>query len=78
MVPLSVFLPHFPIEVHRKRDVARKELKTIFDRVIQQRRASGVREPDLLQHFIESKSLNSFSSSLSTHWKKCLQIHSMQ
>merc|ERR1712100_309103 len=31
MIPLSVFFPSAPIEAHRKRDKARKELAAIFD-----------------------------------------------
>lgn len=57
MVPISVFAPYFPIAVHRQRDKARKQLKQIFDRVIQQRRTSGSVEHDMLQHFINSKYL---------------------
>ena len=55
MVPLSVFFPYAPIEEHRKRDKARKELAAIFDKVIQARRASGAVEPDVLQTFIDAR-----------------------
>ena len=55
MVPLSVFFPYAPIEAHRKRDKARKELAAIFDKVIQGRRESGAMEPDVLQAFIDAR-----------------------
>ena len=55
MVPLSVFFPYAPIEAHRKRDKARKELAAIFDKVIQARRESGACEPDVLQTFIDAR-----------------------
>ena len=55
MVPLSVFFPYAPIEAHRKRDVARKKLAKIFDKVIQARRESGASEPDVLQTFIDAR-----------------------
>ena len=55
MVPLSVFFPYAPIEAHRKRDKARKELAAIFDKVIQGRRESGAVEPDVLQTFIDAR-----------------------
>ncbi|CAL6302658.1 unnamed protein product [Bathycoccus prasinos] len=55
MVPLSVFFPYAPIEAHRKRDKARKDLALIFDKVIQARRESGSLEPDVLQTFIDAR-----------------------
>ena len=55
MVPLSVFFPYAPIEAHRKRDKARKELAAIFDKVIQGRRESGAMEPAVLQTFIDAR-----------------------
>ena len=55
IVPLSVFFPYAPIEAHRKRDKARKELAAIFDKVIQGRRESGAVEPDVLQTFIDAR-----------------------
>jgi len=55
MVPLSVFFPYAPIEAHRKRDAARKNLAKIFDKVIQARRESGASEPDVLQTFIDAR-----------------------
>jgi sterol 14-demethylase len=55
MVPLSVFFPYAPIEAHRKRDKARKDLAAIFDKVIQARRESGASEPDVLQTFIDAR-----------------------
>lgn len=57
MVPISVFAPYLPIPCHRKRDESRLKLKAIFDRVIQQRRASQMQEDDMLQHFINSQYL---------------------
>jgi len=55
MVPLSVFFPYAPIEAHRKRDKARKDLALIFDKVIQARREAGTKEPDVLQTFIDAQ-----------------------
>jgi len=55
IVPLSVFFPYAPIEAHRKRDAARKNLAKIFDKVIQARRESGASEPDVLQTFIDAR-----------------------
>jgi sterol 14-demethylase len=52
---LSVFFPYAPIEAHRKRDKARKDLAAIFDKVIQARRESGASEPDVLQTFIDAR-----------------------
>ncbi|GAB4822084.1 hypothetical protein N2152v2_009130 [Parachlorella kessleri] len=49
MRPISVFFPYLPTEFHRKRDAARKQLHAIFKKVIEQRRASGVKEDDMLQ-----------------------------
>lgn len=55
MVPISVIMPYLPIAAHRKRDESRRRLKNVFDSVIQKRRASGIKETDMLQHFIDSK-----------------------
>ena len=55
MVPLSVFFPYAPIEAHRKRDAARRDLAAIFDRVIQARREANAHEPDVLQTFIDAR-----------------------
>ncbi|PNH01769.1 Obtusifoliol 14-alpha demethylase [Tetrabaena socialis] len=58
MVPLSVFFPNAPIAVHKKRDRCRKELADIFAKVIRARRASGRREEDVLQQFVDAKYQN--------------------
>lgn len=54
MLPISVFFPYLPIPAHKKRDAARIKLADTFTRVLRSRRESGVREPDLLQTFMES------------------------
>lgn len=41
LTPLSVFFPHAPTEAHRKRDVARKNIGELFDRIVQRRLAEG-------------------------------------
>ena len=60
MLPISVFLPYLPIPAHRKRDKARAELSAIFGTVIRARRASGRREEDVLQQFIDARYQNVF------------------
>lgn len=55
MVPISVMFPNLPIAVHRKRDIARKQFEAIFTKVIQARKASGQKEEDVLQQFIDAK-----------------------
>ncbi|KAH7296629.1 hypothetical protein KP509_26G031400 [Ceratopteris richardii] len=55
MLPISVLLPYLPIPAHRRRDKARKQLAEIFSNIIQNRRASGKKEADMLQAFIDSK-----------------------
>ena len=74
MVPISVFLPYLPIAVHRRRDASRKQLKTIFDRVIHQRRTTGVRESDFLQHLIDSRSIINTHSLMCDKWMCALVI----
>lgn len=54
MVPLSTIMPYAPIEPHRKRDKARKELGEIFGKVIRGRRAANVKESDMLQALIDA------------------------
>jgi len=53
MQPISVFAPYLPIEAHRKRDAAHIEMKAIFNKVIENRKKTGAKEPDLLQTFID-------------------------
>lgn len=60
MQPISVFAPYLPIKLHRERDVARKEIGDIFADIIAKRRASGVKENDILQTFIDGKYLRAF------------------
>ena len=55
MQPISVMFPYLPIKAHRDRDSARKQLSAIFSKVIQARRASGVKENDVLQTFIDAR-----------------------
>ena len=62
MQPISVLFPHLPIEAHRKRDAARKEMSKVFAEVIEKRRAAvaagGEKEVDILQAFIDAKYSN--------------------
>lgn len=55
MLPISVLFPRMPIPAHRRRDKARKQLADIFSKIIQNRKASGKVEADMLQAFIDSK-----------------------
>lgn len=55
MMPISVFFPYLPIPAHKRRDAARIKLAETFTKVLRGRRESGNREPDLLQHFMDSK-----------------------
>lgn len=55
MLPISVFAPYLPIPAHKKRDRARAELAIIFSKIIRARRASGVKEQDVLQQFIDAR-----------------------
>lgn len=55
MLPISVLFPYLPIPAHRRRDQARKQLADIFSKIIQNRKASGKVEADMLQAFIDSK-----------------------
>ena len=53
MQPISVIAPYLPTQLHRQRDAARKEIGRIFAGIIAKRRASGVKENDILQTFID-------------------------
>lgn len=57
ITPISFFFPYAPIEAHRLRDNARKEMVSIFSKVIEKRRLEPeeVRESrtDILQIFID-------------------------
>ncbi|EIE21542.1 sterol 14 desaturase [Coccomyxa subellipsoidea C-169] len=55
MLPISVIFPYLPIPAHWNRDRARKELASIFSRIIQARRGSDSKEDDMLQSFIDSR-----------------------
>jgi sterol 14-demethylase len=55
MRPLSVIFPYAPTPYHRRRDAARLALADIFRKVIAARRASGVKEADMLQVLIDAK-----------------------
>lgn len=54
MRPISVIFPYLPTSYHRRRDDARLRLAEIFGKVIAARRASGVREEDMLQVLIDA------------------------
>eukprot|EP00271_Cylindrocystis_brebissonii_P004440 TRINITY_DN1609_c0_g1_i1.p1 TRINITY_DN1609_c0_g1~~TRINITY_DN1609_c0_g1_i1.p1 ORF type:complete len:507 (-),score=87.18 TRINITY_DN1609_c0_g1_i1:559-2079(-) len=54
MIPISVVAPWLPIKVHRERDKARLALTAIFSNIIRKRRASGAKEDDMLQVFMDS------------------------
>jgi sterol 14-demethylase len=58
MRPISVFFPYLPTAYHRKRDEARVKLGQIFAKVIQARRASSVKEEDVLQQFCDARYQN--------------------
>eukprot|EP00976_Prorocentrum_cordatum_P105838 1194338-Prorocentrum_minimum.AAC.4 len=58
MLPISVVFPYLPIKAHRDRDWARKQLSEIFSKIINNRRASGQTEPDVLQAFIDARYKN--------------------
>lgn len=66
MLPISVFLPYLPIPAHAKRDRARKELSSIFAKIIRARRANGNREDDVLQQFIDAKYQNVYNGRATT------------
>ena len=57
ITPISFFFPYAPTEAHRKRDNARKEMVSIFSKIIDARRSESeeVREArtDILQIFID-------------------------
>lgn len=53
ITPLTVFYPSLPTAAHKKRNAARAEMSNLFSKVIQKRRASGERQEDCLQAFIE-------------------------
>jgi Cytochrome P450 len=55
MQPISVIAPYLPTQLHRKRDVAREKIGRIFADIIQKRRASGRKEKDILQAFIDGR-----------------------
>lgn len=58
MRPISVFFPYLPTPYHKKRDEARVKLGQIFSKVIQARRASPVKEEDVLQQFCDARYQN--------------------
>lgn len=58
MQPISVVFPYLPIAAHRKRDSSRAELAQIFSKIITNRRARGVEEPDVLQAFMDARYKN--------------------
>jgi len=63
MVHLGVFWPYAPIPAHKTRDKARENIAKLFRRVIQARRASGVKHNDMLQLFMDSKYLDGTQAS---------------
>lgn len=54
MSHLSFFATNLPTTAHRKRNAARAEIAAMFTKVIQERRASGVKDDDYLQVLIDS------------------------
>lgn len=62
----GMFFPYLPIPAHWSRDKSRKELGAIYKKVIAGRRASGVKENDLLQIFIDLHYKNHFDGRLLT------------
>jgi len=61
MRPISVFFPYLPTSYHKKRDVARVKLGQIFAKVIQARRASSIKEEDVLQQFCDANYQNVYN-----------------
>lgn len=55
MQPISVVAPHLPIEPHRVRDKARKEMAKLFEPIIAARRAGTSQGDDMLQWLIEAR-----------------------
>jgi sterol 14-demethylase len=55
MRPISVLFPHLPTAFHRRRDTARAAMAEIFAGVVAERRASGAKEDDMLQWFIDAR-----------------------
>lgn len=55
--PISVFWPSAPIEAHRKRDAARKEMVRLFSKVIEERRKNPSKSDgtDILSLFMDIK-----------------------
>lgn len=56
ITPLSFFFPYAPVEAHRKRDAARKEMTKIFSKVISERRQRNEdtsESTDILTVFME-------------------------
>lgn len=58
MRPISVFFPYLPTSFHRKRDAAREALASIFQKIINARRANNTKEDDILQVLIDSRYRN--------------------
>eukprot|EP00775_Hariotina_reticulata_P006190 gene6190-6426_t len=61
MRPISVFFPYLPTAYHKKRDIARVKLGQIFAKVIQARRASSIKEEDVLQQFCDAHYQNVYN-----------------
>lgn len=55
LLPITVLLPNLPIPAHLKRDRARERLAGLFEKVVNSRRASGKKEVDVLQQFIDAR-----------------------
>jgi sterol 14alpha-demethylase len=60
MQPISVIAPYLPTKLHRQRDAAREEIGRIFASIIAKRRASGLKENDILQTFIDGRYLRAY------------------
>lgn len=67
MRPISVLFPYLPTAFHRRRDAARERLTAVFRTVIDARRASGVREDDMLQVLIDSRYKNVYGGRATTN-----------
>lgn len=71
MIPISTIAPYLPIPAHFKRDKARKQLREIFAKVIQARRASGIKGEDVLQQFMDAKYQNVYNGRGTTDEECC-------
>jgi sterol 14alpha-demethylase len=52
--PISFFFPYLPIPAHRRRDIARVEVSTLFKKVLAKRRA-GNKASDMMQNLMDAR-----------------------